>query len=237
MALFGDNEVVALYLDPHTETTEGVRDDAKVFDTDILDTDSIAAHRCHTDEGAYLDHIGQNMVFGTMQLLYTFDGEKVGSDTADLCPHTVQQMTELLDIGFAGSVINGGGAFGQNGSHDDIGCTCHRGFVEKHIGAFQLFGGDLKDITFGNAAESGAEFLEAKEMGVEASTPYLVATGFGDDSLASSCQQWTNHQHTTTEFCAFLYELVALQVVEVQGVSLKGIGVICPFHFHADVLE
>ena len=136
MALFGDNEVVAIYLNSHTETTEGVGDDAKVFDTDVLDTDSIAAHRCHTDEGANLDHVGQNMVFGTVQLLYTFDGEKVGSNTANLRTHTVQQMTKLLDIGFAGSVIDGSGAFGHNGCHNDIGCTCHRGFIEEHVGAF-----------------------------------------------------------------------------------------------------
>ena len=125
MTLFRDDEVVAFFLDPHTETTKGVGDDAKVLDADILDTDAVAAHCCHTDEGAYLDHIGQNAVLGTVQLLHTFDGKEVGSDTADLRTHTVQQMTELLDIGFAGGVIDSCGAFGQNGCHNDVGSTCH----------------------------------------------------------------------------------------------------------------
>ena len=34
-----------------------------------------------------------------------------------------------------------------------------------------------------------------------------------------------------------MYELVALKVVEVQGISLKGIGVFCPFHFYSTVPE
>ena len=60
-----------------------------------------------------------------VQLLYPLDGEEIGGYATDLCTHVVQQMTELLDIGLAGGVIDGGGAFGKDGSHHDVGSTCH----------------------------------------------------------------------------------------------------------------
>ena len=75
MALFGDYQVIALHLDFYTKTTEGIWDNTKVFDRDMLDTDAVTTHSGHTDERAYLDHIGQYRVLCTMQALYAIDGQ------------------------------------------------------------------------------------------------------------------------------------------------------------------
>ena len=96
-----------------------------------------------------------------MQTVNTLDGEQVRCNTADAGTHTVQHLTELLQIGFTSCIVNGGGTFGKNGGHDDVGCTCYRCLVEQHIGTLQLFGRNLIHIATFHTVEGGAEFLES----------------------------------------------------------------------------
>ena len=145
-----------------------------------------------------------------MKGAHTLDGQEVGGDAADLGTHLVEQQTELLEIGFAGGIVDGGCTLGKDGCHHYVGSTCHRGFVEQHIGAFQAGGRDLIDIASRHMVELRTEFLEPEEMGVEASAPDLITTRFRDDGLAHTGQQRTNHHHTASEFCTLLDELVAL---------------------------
>ena len=74
----------------------------------------------------------------------------------------------------------------------------------------------------GHITEVCPQSLESQEMGVEAPPSNLVATGLGNDSLAHACQQRSDHHDRATQLRAFLHELVALQVVEVQLVGLEG---------------
>ena len=37
-------------------------------------------------------------------------------------------------------------------------------------------------------AELGTKFLETQKVGVQTAAPYLVASGFGNDGFAHSCQ-------------------------------------------------
>ena len=63
-------------------------------------------------------------MLGTMQRPDALNGQQVRTDTADPGTHLAQHVTQLLDIGFAGGIIDGGGTFGHRGSHDDVGSTC-----------------------------------------------------------------------------------------------------------------
>ena len=188
VSLFGDNEVVAFYLHLHTQAAEGFRDEAKVLDRSILDSDAFATHRCHADERSNLDHVRKYLVLSPMQLVDTLDGQQVRSDATDLCTHLVQQMTELLQIGFAGCVVDGCSALGKDGCHHDVRSTRHRGLVEQHIGALQALGGYLVDVTAWHMIECRTQFLETQKVGIEATTTYLIASWLGDHSLAHSCQ-------------------------------------------------
>ena len=78
----------------------------------------------------------------------------------------VQHLTQLLDVGFTGSVIDGGGTLGKDGCHDNIGRTSHRGLVEQHIVSLQLLGCDLIDITSLDTVELGTQLLETEEVGI-----------------------------------------------------------------------
>ena len=60
MTLFWDEKVITFNLYLHAETTEGIWDNSEILYAGILDTDTVAAHRCHTYKGAYLNHVGQD---------------------------------------------------------------------------------------------------------------------------------------------------------------------------------
>ena len=213
MPLLGNPEVVTFHLDLHAQSAERIGDDAKVFHGNILDADALAAHRCHTDKRAHLDHIGQDLVLSAVQFLHALNRQQIRGDAADLGTHTVQQMAELLQVGLTGCVVDSGRALGEDGCHHDVGRTGHGCLVEQHIGAFQSGGGNLVDVASLDAVERRTEFLESEEVGVQSSAAYLVAAGLGDHGLAHTCQQRTDHQHTASQFGAFPDELVALQIV------------------------
>ena len=80
MFLLGDEDVVALMLYLDAQTTEGVGNDAQLVVACILDADTLATHRSHTDERTHLNHVGQDGMFGSMQFLHAFDDETVAGD-------------------------------------------------------------------------------------------------------------------------------------------------------------
>ena len=159
----------------------------------------------------------------TLQRFHTFNRQEVRTDTADLGPHLVQHLTQLLEVGLTGRVIDGGGAFGKDGSHHNIGSTRHRGLVEQHIVTLQFLGSDLIDLTPLDAVELSTEFFETEEVGVQSATPDLVTPGFGNDRPPHTGEQRTDHHHTATQFGTFLHKLIALQVGEIQTVCLEGV--------------
>ena len=220
-----DDEVVAVGLDLDAQSAEGVGDDAEVLRRHVLDGDAVADHCSHADERAHLDHVGQDAVAGAVQRGHANDGEQVGGDARDLCSHGVEQVAELLDVGFAGGVVDGCGALGHDGSHDDVGRARDRCLVEQHVGALEPSGLNVEDVASLLAHELCPELLEAQEVGVQPAPSDLVAAGFCDDGLAEAAQQRAYGEHGAAQRGALAHELVALQVVEVEVVGLEGVVV------------
>ncbi len=175
---------------------------------------------------------------GTVEMVHADDGDEVAANARDVGAHAVEQVAELLDVRLAGGVVDGGGAGGHDGGHDDVGRTRDRSLVEEHVGALQPFGLDVVDVLLIVVDELGAKVLEAEEMGVEAPPPYLVAAGLGNGCLAETAEQRPNHQHRTAQRRAFLDEVAAVEVVEVDVVGLEGVVVGRVLgDLHADVLQ
>ena len=75
-------------------------------------------------------------------------------------------------------------------------------------------------------------------MRIQTAATNLITTRFGDDGLTHTGQKRTNHQHAATQGCAFLHKLIALQVVEIQLVCFKGIGVFFLFRYlHTNITQ
>ena len=166
VALARHKEVVILdfHLDAHA--TEGIGNDAEVLERHVFDADAVTTHGCQADERTHLNHVRQNGVFRAMQLANTLDGEQVRCNAADACAHAVEHLAELLQIGLAGSIVNGSRALCHHSRHDNVGRTRHRGFVEQHIAAFQFLGDNLEHIAPLHLLKTSTQFLEAQEVGV-----------------------------------------------------------------------
>ena len=67
MFLSGDEEVVAILFDAYAQALEGGRDDAEMLLGNLPDAYAVAHHCCHADEGAYLDHVGQDGVLSAVK--------------------------------------------------------------------------------------------------------------------------------------------------------------------------
>ena len=130
MLLSGDIEVITPFLNAYPQTTEGFGNNAQVGHADTADGQPVATHGAHTDERPHLNHIWEQTMPCSMKRGRTDDGQQVGGNAGNLCPHGIEQMTKLLDIGLAGSIVDGGGSFSQYGGHNDVGRSCHRGFVK-----------------------------------------------------------------------------------------------------------
>ena len=72
---------------------------------------------------------------GAVQGGDTLDGEQVRADAGDAGSHPREHEAELLDVGLAGRVVDGGGASGEHCCHDDVGRAGHGGLVQEHVAA------------------------------------------------------------------------------------------------------
>ena len=146
--MFRNMNVIANPFNGDAKTAEHIGDDAKVLVTDMLDGDVAASHGCHTNERTYLNHVGKNRVVSAMQFRYALDSQQVRTDARNFRTHSVEHMAELLDVRFTSRIVDGGGALGKYGCHDDVGSTRHTGFVQQHICAFQFVGVNFIYATF-----------------------------------------------------------------------------------------
>ena len=115
--------------------------------------------------------------------------------------HARKHAAELLQVGFAGSVVDGGGAFGADSRHDDVGSAGDGGFVEQHVATREvaLGGLDAIEVALGVVGELGAEALEADEVGVETATTNLVTTGLGQQGMAETRDERAEEHDRTAQ--------------------------------------
>ena len=60
---------------------------------------------------------------------HPFDVEEIGSHACNLCTHAVEHVAKLLQVGFAGGIVDGGLAFGHHGCHHDVGGSSYGGLI------------------------------------------------------------------------------------------------------------
>ena len=132
-----------------------------------------------------------------MKALHSLDSKQIRTDTTDVGTHAVQHVAQLLDVWFAGGIVDGCDTFSQYRGHDDVCSTGNRCLVQQHVCSFQPFGPYLVDIAFGNLLEFCTQVFESQEVSVQPTAPNLIAARFRHDGLTHSSQQRTNHQDRT----------------------------------------
>src|SRR5579872_6740549 len=107
--------------------------------------------------------------------------EEVAPDAVYTSAHPGEHLAELLDIGFAGCVVDGGSALSHDGCHDDIGGAGDGRFVQQHIAAFQMSGFQVEEPFFGVIVELGSQLFKSDDMCIQAASSYLIASGFWNE--------------------------------------------------------
>ena len=72
----------------------------------------------------------------------------------------------MLDVRFAGGVVDRCDAFGQHGGHEDVCCARERSLVEEHVDAAELLSPQFARAAGSVVDHLGAELAEAKDVGV-----------------------------------------------------------------------
>ena len=162
---------------------------------------------------------------GTVQFLYAGDGQEVGAHALYLCAHLVEKAAELLDVRFAGSVVDGGDALGQHGGHHDVGRAGDGSLVQEHIAAFQalLRGAEVIGAHYGVVLHRGAEAHHAVEVGVHPAAADLVAAGLGEECPSETAQERSDEHHGAAQSRAAAHEFEAFDICGVNSVGLEGV--------------
>ena len=192
--LAGDKDVLPFLLHLHAEAAERFGNQPEVGGCRAANGKPVAHHGRHAHERPDFNHVGHNRVGRAVQAARAGNGEQVGGDTADVCAHSVEHAAELLDIGFAGGVVNSGRALGHNGCHDDVGSARHGGLVEQHISAFQLVGGNGIAPSSLIVRELRPEFMQSEEMRVETPAADFVAARLRKQGAAEACRERAEQQ-------------------------------------------
>ena len=174
-----------------------------------------------------------------MELLHALDREAVGADTFDLCTHTHQELGELLEVRLACCVVDRRRPFGKSCCHEDVRRTRDGGFIEEHVLPLKLL--SLEDVALlvGVIDAACTELLEADEVCVQTATADLIAPRLGEDSVAKAPKQSPSHEDGSAQCSRATEELLTVQILDVDFVSLEGIAtlVIEARHLHADVAQ
>ena len=172
-------DVVAFDLKFYADALEAVGHYSEIVVAYVLQCDVTSRHCGHAYEAAYLNHVGEYAVGCAVKRFHAVNCQQIGADALYFCSHSAQHSAKLLYIGLTSRIVYGRGAFGKNCGHDYVGCSGHRSLVEKHVGAAQFVGSDFVGVLLGVVFKFGSEFVYTDEVGVEASAPYLVASGLG----------------------------------------------------------
>ena len=218
---------------------EAFGDYREIVPRDVPYREFAPGDRGHTDEGAYLYHIGQHPVGGPVQLLHAGYGEQVGAYALYLRAHAHEHAAELLHIGFAGGVVDSGLSLREDGGHYDIGRSGHGSLVEKHVAALHRAASvEVVCPLVRIVGAGGAELHEAGDMGIHPAAAYLVSSRLGEIRLAETGEHRAGYHHRAAQLRTASHEIRAAYVHLVDMSCHKDIFAFRrAAHCHAHSLE
>ena len=171
-----------------------VSDSADVFRHDTFDRHTFPADRASDEERAGLDSIGNDVVFGAMQLGHAFNDQTPRASTLDLRAHLVEEIGEIDDFRFGGGAFDHRGAFGENGRHQDVigsknGRAELSAKIDDRAGKFRRE--HLYIPVFHTHRRT--ERFEALEMQIDRAVANDAAAWERDGRLFAASQQGTQH--------------------------------------------
>src|SRR5690606_4208539 len=172
-----DDGGIAFVFDLDAEFGEGAHDEVEVVGQRLLDADFAAGDRAEGEEGDDLVVVAVDGDVGAVEFGHAGDGEAGGADAFDLRAHGDEGGAEVLHVGFAGGVDEGGLAGGEGGGHGEVFRDGDGHVVAPVAGTFETVG--QRDDEGFAVVDGGAEGGEDVEVGVDLAHAEGAALGVG----------------------------------------------------------
>ena len=182
-------------------------------------------------EAGHFDVVGVDGVLAALELGDALDDQAVAADAGNIGAHFVQHKAELLDVGFAGGVVDDGLAGSQHRGHDEVFRAGHRGFVQEHILPLQP-ASVYEQQAFLVVIDGDAQRLQAQKVGGDASGADLVSAGQRQAKLPAAVEQGSGQADGGPYLGEVVFRDVARQ--NVLGGDAPGVRIVLVlFYFRA----
>ena len=175
------------------------------------------------------------------QFLHSGDLQEVRSDTLDLCAHAHQHFAELLEIWFAGRIVDCSCTLRKSCSHENVSCTGHRCLVKKHVLSFKGLSfrhAEIECLSFCVVLLGCTQVHETENVCIHASAADLVSTRLWEVCPSKTGKERTYHHHRTAKFCTSCHEIHTHDVISIDLVSLECISaLLMTGHLHTHTLK
>ena len=144
------------------------------------------------DEGSGFDAVGDDAVFGAVELgdaLYADGGR---ARALDFRAHGIEQRGEVRDFRLTGAVLHDGLAIGKRGGHQQVFGAGDGNFVEDDFGAFEPIAIDRISGGFDVAVllrDLGAQALQTFDVEIDGARADCASAGQRDASAATARDQ------------------------------------------------
>ena len=145
------------------------------------------------EEGAGLDTVGDDGVFGGVEAGYAADSNGGSAGAFDLRAHFGQKIREISNFGLSGGVLEPGLAVRQHRGHHEVLGAGNADPVEVAARAVQSGGGFGLDVAV-LLANACAQLLEPTQVQVDGARADGAAAGQGNPGTAGAGQQRPQHQ-------------------------------------------
>jgi hypothetical protein len=183
---------VALAADLDAGLAELGDDGLEVFEGGALDEHVAAGGGRGDHVRAGLDAVADDGVIEGVERVGAVDVDDVGAGAVDARAHLVEHAAELLDLGLARAVHEGGAALREGGGHHEVLGAGHRGDVEHDLGAAKATA--LGDDVAAAELDLGAHRLQALEVLVDRARSDLAAAWQRDLGAAVAGEQRAEHE-------------------------------------------
>ena len=143
--------------------------------------------------GGGLDPIRHNGVFHCLQPLDALDRDRGGTGTRHMAAHSVQEGSQVGDLGFAGSVVDHRRTPGKNRCHQQVLSGTDTRIRQENRCSHKAVGTTL-DVAV-DRGERSAQFLETPKVHVDRAVAKVVAAGNRDPGGSEAAQQGTQHHN------------------------------------------
>ena len=149
----------------------------------------LAAGCCHSRHiGACFNLVGNDGIGAAAQPLNTPDLNDIGTGAGHIGAHGIEEVCQIYNMGFFGSVFDDGGALCQNGGNHNVHGCAHGNNIQIDAAAMELCLGGRNDIAADDLYVS-AHDVKALDVLVDGTDAEIAAAGHGNRCLAEPTQQ------------------------------------------------